>query len=63
MPLTPKQSDIDALARIAAGDAKPVLPFEVSRLVALSLVEKRPDGSVQVTEKGREFLSASRRPR
>ena len=63
MPLTPKQSDIDALAKIAAGDGQPVLPFEVSRLVALSLVEKHADGSMKVTEKGLEFLNASRRPR
>ena len=59
MPLSPKTSDIASLALIADGKPVEVPAFELSRLVAMGLVEKR-DAGVNLTEKGVELLEKNR---
>ncbi len=59
MPLSPKKSDIASLALIADGKPVEVPAFELSRLVAMGLVEKR-DAGVNLTEKGVELLEKNR---
>jgi hypothetical protein len=55
MPLSPKKSDIAGLALVAEGKSTDVPPFELSRLVAMGLVEKAKD-AMQLTQKGIELL-------
>jgi hypothetical protein len=60
VPLSPKKSDIASLALIADGKPVEVPAFDLSRLVAMGLVEKRDAGGIHLTEKGVELLEKNR---
>ena len=61
MPLVAKVSDVESLQKIAEGAHADVPPFNVSRLIALALIEKDRDGAMRITDKGLMFLPPAMR--